>query len=271
VLSKSAKDWIGTAYHDYSVGKQTLSELSQKYGYCIKTLRRHFDTYALQPLFISVPVTPVALTFDGTFFGRGYGLMVYRAGGKNIHLQEMESETLDVIRQGLQHLITQGWQFFSITVDGRKGTISLIKQMLPAVKIQLCTFHQKAIIRRHLTTKPKTDCGKEIRILVSFMLHIDEPLFLDCLADIKKRYDDFLKERNEQNQFMHRNLRSALRSLTVNAPMLFTYQRYPELHIPNTTNSCDGSFTHWKSKVKIHRGLKKTRRAKMIQFLLQKS
>ena len=39
-------------------------------------------------------------------------------------------------------------------------------------------------------------------------------------------------------------------------------------NIPNTTNSCDGSFAHWKQKVKIHRGLRKDRRNKMINYLL---
>jgi len=35
-------------------------------------------------------------------------------------------------------------------------------------------------------------------------------------------YHDFLMERNEKKQFMHRKLRSALNSLTRNAPLLFT-------------------------------------------------
>ncbi len=213
----------------------------------------------------------MALTFDGTFFGRGYGLMIYRAGGRNIFWQEIESETLAIIEQGLRHLMVQGWCFSSITIDGRKGTISLIKRLFPVVPIQLCAFHQKAIVRRYLTTKPKTACGKEIRLLVSFLLHIDEACFLECLADLKDRYADFLKERNEHGQFKHRKIRSTLRSLTTNAPYLYTWQRHPELKIPTTTNSCDGSFAHWKNKVKIHRGLSKKRRSQMINHLLAKS
>lgn len=197
--------------------------------------------------------------------------MIYRACGRNIFWQEIESETLAITEQGLRHLMAQGWRFSSITIDGRKGTISLIKRLLPTVPIQLCIFHQKAIIRRYLTSKPKTRCGQEIRALIFFLSFIDEPLFLDCLADIKNRYADFLKERNEQRQFKHRKLRSALRSLTTNAPYLYTWQRHPEIKIPTTTNSCDGSFAHWKNKVKIHRGLSKKRRAQMINHLLAKS
>ena len=103
------------------------------------------------------------------------------------------------------------------------------------------------------------------------MMHIDEEGVLQCLEGIKNDYSDFLKERNEQGQFKHRKLRSALRSLTTNSTLLYTYKRHPKLKIPSTTNSCDGSFTHWKNKVKIHRGLKQNRKQKMIQFLLANS
>jgi hypothetical protein len=214
---------------------------------------------------------PVALTLDATFFGRGCGLMIYRAEGRNIHWQEIESETIAVVEAGLKHLKAQGWTFSSVTVDGRKGTISLINRVLPDVPIQFCVFHQKAIVRRYLTAKPKTLCGKELRSLTSFLGHISEKIFMECLDDLRDRYADFLKERNEQKQFKHRRLRSALRSLRSNAPYVFAYQRFPDRAIPTTTNSCDGSFAHWKNKVKIHRGLKPERRQKMIRFLLSKS
>jgi hypothetical protein len=248
-----------------------LSDLAVRYHVSTKTLQRYFDKY--EPIFpaILVAKSPVSLTFDGTFFGRGYGLMVYRVAGKNIYWQEIESENLAVVEQGLRHLLAQKWQFSSITIDGRKGTISLIKQIFPDAKIQLCIFHQKAVIRRYLTTKPKTMCGKEIHILVAFLAYIDERIFLDCLAEIKTNYGDFLKERNEQGQFKHRKIRSALRSLITNSPFLYAHKNYPELTIPTTTNSCDGAFAHWKNKVKIHRGLAQKRRTKMINCLLSKS
>ena len=39
--------------------------------------------------------------------------------------------------------------------------------------------------------------------------------------------------------------------LTTNLPYLFTYQKYPELAIPNTTNALDGTFAHLKELVNI--------------------
>jgi hypothetical protein len=253
------------------MGRQTLADLSVRTGQSTRTLRRKFDSYQPDVSFPKTSPAPVALTLDATFFGRGCGLMIYRAEGRNIHWQEIESETLAVVEAGLKHLKEQGWRFSSVTVDGRKGTILLINRLLPDVPVQFCLFHQKAIVRRYLTAKPKTMCGKELRALTAFLGYIPEKIFVECLEDLRSRYADFLKERNEQKQFKHRRLQSALRSLRSNAPYVFAYQRFPDRAIPTTTNSCDGSFAHWKNKVKIHRGLKAERRSKMIRFLLHNS
>ena len=69
---------MADAYEHYSERRQTLKDLSVHYGKDVETLRRQFDRYTPP---ISLPVVssaPVALTFDATFFGRGYGLLVYR-------------------------------------------------------------------------------------------------------------------------------------------------------------------------------------------------
>ena len=237
----------------------------------MRTLRRNFDRVALSNLTPTAPSYPVALTFDATFFGRGYGLLVYRAEGRNIYWQEIISERICDMEEGLRQLTKRGWRFSSITIDGRKGAILLIKRVFPEIPIQLCLFHQKAIVRRYLTGRPKTECGRALAKLSHDLLNLTEEEFRSRLQNIREIYADFLKEKNEQGQFMHRRLRSALRSLCTNAPYLFTFQKFPDLCMPRTTNSCDGSFAHWKNKVKIHRGLKPQRRQKMINFLLSKS
>ncbi|HSW62829.1 MAG TPA: hypothetical protein VLH56_05930 [Dissulfurispiraceae bacterium] len=52
-------------------------------------------------------------------------------------------------------------------------------------------------------------------------------------------------------------------------PSLFTYQKHPELNIPNTTNSLDGLFAHLKDLLRVHRGLKKDLKNKIIADFLQ--
>jgi hypothetical protein len=248
-----------------------LSDLSKRHGVSMRTIHRRLDGFAPKRDQAKPPTSPVALTFDATYFGRGNGYMVYRACGKTIHWQHIESETLAVVRAGIQDLIAMNWRFKSITLDGRRGYIQLLHHLLPQTPIQLCLFHQKAIIRRYTTSRPKTDCGKAIVALSHDLLNLSKQAFLERLEGIKTTFKDFLKERNELKAFKHRRLRSALRSLTQNADYLFTWKIYPHLAIPNTTNSCDGSFAHWKAKVTIHRGLKKQRKHKMIEYLIQKS
>jgi hypothetical protein len=261
--------WVEHAYRDYAFGRQTLAELSKRYGCHKETLRRQFESHIPGARPIEIPSFAVALTFDATFFGRDYGLLVYRALKRNIHWQEVDHEKIDYIAHGLHTLHAEGWRFSSFTIDGRRGVIQLLEQLFPGVPIQLCLYHQKAIVQRYLMGNLKTDCSKAIRSLMVDMLKISEVEFLTRLHAIKRQYRDFLKERGESGQFTYRKLRAALRSLTVNSPYLYTWKRSPDLKIPNTTNSCDGSFGHWKAKVKLHRGLRKDRRAKMIHCLLQ--
>ena len=102
------------------------------------------------------------------------------------------------------------------------------------------------------------------------LTNISPEIFQSLVQTWAEIYQDFLNERNEKRAFKHRKLRRAARSLKTNMPYLFTYKHHPQLNIPNTTHSWDGSFAHWKQKLKIHRGLRKHRRRrnKMIHFLL---
>ena len=212
---------------------------------------------------------PVNIVFDGTFFGRNYGILVFRANGKNIYWEEIGSESVASIARALSVLdaICVGG-YKSFTVDGRRGIIKLLKVRYPGVPIQHCQRHQQDTIRRYTTNNPKTDCGCAIKALSNDIVRSLPKEFEIRLIVLKLIFDDFLKERNEKNQFIHRRLRSAFRSLKTGIPYLFTTRFYPHLNIPNTTNSCEGSFSHWKTKICLHRGISHERRSQMINFIL---
>lgn len=181
----------------------------------------------------------------------------------------ISSEAIQIISAGLEELKIKGYKFKSFTIDGRRGVIQLLEALFPNIPIQLCHFHQAQIIRRYTTSRPKTLCGKELKSLMSKLTDLNEELFSNELFALFEKHKEFLKEKNENKLYVHRRLRSAFRSLKSNLPYLFTYKKHPELEIPNTTNTCDGSFAHWKQKLKIHRGLRKHRRNKMVNYLLQ--
>ena len=143
----------------------------------------------------------------------------------------------------------------------------------PRVHLQFCQFHQIAIVRRYLTSRPKLPAGRELRAMALALPTIAEQTFTNLLAIWHKRWEQFLKERtytpnSRRFQYTHRRIRSAYRSLKTNTPYLFTYQKYPHLHIPNTTNSIDGFFSKLKHLLNTHRGLTIQRRYKLIQEIL---
>jgi SPX domain protein involved in polyphosphate accumulation len=66
--------------------------------------------------------------------------------------------------------------------------------------------------------------------------------FNQQFENLKIKHKDSLKERSEQGNFSHQNLRKVIRSIQSNLAHLFTFEKYLNLNIPKTTNSCDGNF-----------------------------
>ena len=262
------KRWVKQAFARYCQGKQTIVEISQAFNKSISTVQRHFDQVIVEPIIPVVPIHPINLLVDATFFSRSDGVLIFRANKKNVYWRFVSSESIAEIKTGLMVLEQHGYQFSSVTLDGRRGVIQLFLQRYPQLPIQLCQFHQIQIIRRYTTNNPQTECGRQLKTLMQELTCTQPEDFMHLFDSFCEQYDEFLKERNEQGTFVHRRLRSARRSLKANLPFLFTFKHYSHLNTPNTTNSCDGSFAHWKQKVKIHRGLRKDRRNKVINFLL---
>ena len=140
----------------------------------------------------------------------------------------------------------------------------------------MCQFHQMQIVKRYITSRPKLQAGIELKVIVDRLTHTDEASFTGWLKDWYRKWEEFLKERTKnpvtgKNGYTHSRLRSAYFSLRHNLEYLFTWERNLKLKIPNTTNSLDGTFAHVKDKVRIHRGLKRSRKQKLIEELLHKN
>ena len=213
----------------------------------------------------------VTLIADVTFFGRGYGVLVCRSEKyqENIYWKEVTTESSIQYLQARKEIEDRGCTIEAVVLDGKKG----IREVFSDIPVQMCQFHQKAIVRRYLTQNPRLQAGKELLAITHFLPTIEKEDFHLLLSQWYARWKDFLKEKtyNEDGKhwhYTHRRIRSAYRSLRENIDFLFTYQEYPELSIPNTTNSLDGSFGHMKTLLKNHRGASKKRRFKMIQEIL---
>jgi len=134
---------------------------------------------------------------------------------------------------------------------------------------------RKGLSGGYLTNNPRLPAGMELKQLMSLLCDISEDDFREALKNWHGKWGQFLKERTVDPStgrwhYTRRRLRSAYRSLTTNLPYLFTYQKYPELAIPNTTNALDGTFAHPKELVNIHRGAGITLKTKIITEIRQK-
>lgn len=258
-------------WNQYVWGKQTLNQLSATFKKCVPVIQKELDGHVLEKHDVSPQ--PLVLIADVTFFGRSYGVLVFRSPllKRNIYYKEITRENPEIYRQAKIELENKGFTIKAIVLDGKRG----IREVFPDIPAQMCQFHQTAILKRYLTSRPKTEAGKELRAIGLALKFLTEKDFLILLEEWYTRWKDFLKEKtfaaDEKHwNHTHRRMRSAYRSLKTNTPFLFTYQKYPELKIPNTTNSLDGFFGKTKTLLRVHKGLTQERRYKIIQEILEK-
>lgn len=209
---------------------------------------------------------------DATFFSRGYGVLIFREPNlkKNLIWKEIHLETPSQYEHLKVELECLGFNIKAVILDGKRG----VRQVFSSIPVQMCQFHQVAIINRYLTRRPILDAGKELRQIVLQLTTLTEKEFTKLVDSWRIKWKEFLKEKTinpftEKWHYTHKRIRSANRSLKTNLPYLFTYQKYPELNIPNTCNSLDGSNTTLKNLLRIHRGMSQKNRYKMICQILK--
>jgi len=167
-------------------------------------------------------------------------------------------------------LIKLGYTIKSVTVDGKKGLYNVFKDY----PVQMCLFHQKRITQRYLTLKPRLQAGKDLKIVTSKLTKTNQINFTKKLDEWYEKYNDFIQEKtfnpNSGKYFYtHQKVRAAYRSLRANLPYLFTHKNYKNLELPNTTNTLEGgTFSPMKILIKIHRGLSKGLKLKIVDYYL---
>jgi hypothetical protein len=249
--------------------KQTLTELSQVYKHSVPWIRKQLDSVSFTKREL-VP-QPTVILADTTFWGRSYGVTVFRSPTlkRNLWWAQVTGERMITYRYGREILEEQGWTFLAAVVDGRRGLTTVFK----GIPVQICQFHQMKMVTKYITRRPKTPEGQALRALTLTLAKATEKDFTKGLAQWKAAYPHILTDKTSITgtnrwYYTHKNVRSAYMSLERNLPYLFTYQKYPELNIPNTTNSIDGFFGGLKKKVAVHAGLRRDRRYKLISLLL---
>ena len=249
----------------YSSGKQSYSQLAERFLCSTKTIQRNLDKVQIiqRKEFSSVAVVII----DTTYFGRGFGVMVFKNSldGVVLYKQYVRYETNSLYLSGISEIRRRGIDIQAIVCDGRQGLFGLFCD----IPIQMCQFHQIQIIQRYLTRNPKTQASIELKKLTLKLTKQAEIEFVKNLNDWYLRWSDYLNERSKspstgRTYYTHKRLRSAYLSLKRHLPYLFVFLRYKELMIPNTTNALEGQFSDLKNKLRNHNGLSKAHKMKFI-------
>lgn len=209
---------------------------------------------------------------DTTYWGTNFGVMLFKDAysGENLLKYYVDYETNGQYKRGIEELKKRGFEIQAIVCDGRRGLF----QLFDNIPVQMCQYHQAAIVRRYITKNPRTPAAIELKEVVDLMKVTDKESFEGALFIWYIKWKTFLDERtiNEETGksfYTHKRLRSAYNSLKRNLLWLFTWYDYYELGIPNTNNALEGQFANLKNKLRNHNGLSLKRKKKFIDGFLK--
>lgn len=257
--------------NQYIWQRQTYNDLAQKYGKSGKWIKNKLDEIKIKQT-VKLSERAITVVADVTFFSKKNGLIVFREPHlkKNIWWKQTAHENIEMYRFGKDHIEKNGFKITAVVLDGKPG----IRAVFSGIPVQMCHFHQKQIVKRYLTDRPKLEAGIALKKIMTTLTTTNEILFTKEINEWYEKWSEFLKQKTTNPStgrwcYTHKRLRSAYRSLITNLPYLFTFQKYPELNIPNTTNSLDGYFNRLKSLLNVHRGMNSKRRMRVAIEILK--
>lgn len=210
----------------------------------------------------------VVILMDTTYWGRSFGLMIIKDAFRNkiLWYKFVKNETVADYKEGILWLREHKFKIYGIVCDGMRGLFKEFK----LYRIQMCQFHMIMIIKRYLTENPDLKASQELLLIVKQLSKIDKSTFISLLEEWSVKWDLFIKERScdketGKTSYTHKKLRSAYNSLRFYEPYLWTFEKYPEFHIPNTNAGIESLNSKIKTMLRCHSGISKFRRMKLIQ------
>lgn len=148
-------------------------------------------------------------------------------------------------------------------IDGGQGAASAIKHCWPTTKIQRCLVHAQRAVRRHTTSRPRTDAGRatyRLSLNLTRITTLDQPMTWGTqLQEFHTVYHNWLNEKtmikdpttgNRTRVWTHPNVRKAYNSLNHlrRNNLLFVYLNQPDgvlelTRVKSTTNASKAEST----------------------------
>ena len=251
---------------EYIEGKQTRKQLAEKYGVSVRTIER--DLEGMHYVRKVSKDKDVVIQMDTTYRGRDFGLMVIKDAYRNKILwrKYVRYETIAAYMDGVGWLKEHGFsRIYGVVIDGLRG----LAEALRSYPVQHCQFHQMMTVRRYLTGDPDIEASRELLSIACGMARMDKESFIGAFGEWFVKHKDVLNERAHDRRmktspYMRPRLRSAYLSIKRNMKRLWTFCDYKDRVIPNTNNGLEAVFADIKSKVRVHSGLTREHRMKLI-------
>lgn len=246
--------------------------MSIEYSIDKRVVRNHLNTYKVSEKTHSP--RKINLVVDATYFGlriekTSWCVVVFRDPKRkdNLWWRFCDTETTAVYREGREYLESLGYSILSVTGDGFGG----IRQAFSGIPFQMCHVHMERLIIKGTTKNPQIEAGIVLLALVRTLKDTDQETFRRRLRQFVDKYRDFLNEKTThpvsgEKSYTHEGVRFALNSLIRFEPYLFTFKQ--NKYISRTTNSLEGYFRHIKRVTKIHCGLKREQKEKVMSSIL---
>lgn len=154
-----------------------------------------------------------------------------------------------------------------ITTDGEPSTMRAIQVIWPRAKLQRCLYHLQHEGMRWLRSYPKTEAGKDLRIILSKLSRIKTINERDAFID---SYNAWLIKYHGSVQSLPRttvafkDLKRTIVLINNALPCMFHY--LIDCNIHPTTNALEGFHSRIKSDYQRHRGLTKEHRISYLNW-----
>ena len=283
-VNKSRKQrLIEKIWDDFVWNNLPVRELAKQYHLHENTIRKILHDYQPTPLNIA-SLSPeekaniAVIEMDTTYFGRGSGAVVAinAHNGDLLYFKEIfGTETNNDYELCIKTILDADIKPQACVIDGRQGVRYMLEEK--GMVVQLCQFHLKLMVKRYLTNNPVLEPNIELKLIVDSICNkhvsMDEQKFLHQIVNWHGRYRAWLNEKTidpltGNKEWTHQDTRKAFNVLKNHLDIIYTYEHYPELNIPRTSNRIEGKFGVAKDKLRNHHGYSKELKFKIFFSLL---
>jgi transposase-like protein len=207
------------------------------------------------------------LLYDATYFHKDGCLLNLMNGidQKIIAHTYVKKESFQEAYPWFCDLKRQGLNPGFITTDGERSVTRAIRLVWPEAILQRCLYHIQHEGMRWLRTYPKTEAGKQLRILLSKVNRIktlaERDVFIERYKEWLKTYQSFIYSL-PRTTIAHKDMQRTV--VLINNALADMFHFLEDPNIYSTTNPLEGFHSRLKADYRRHRGLSKEHR---IQYL----